>query len=898
MLKYTRSLRTSTLVINSQVRFYRAKRASLKSIPHIPGILSNTTVEPNEPEKTLTLKGETPEEVERNLIASKKFQEINPLDTIQETFVQYLKFYNGNTFKRSNKNLTILKNNLENKDLNTTAKIRSIFDYLLEECDLEIKRSSTTGISQKSDELQRNEEDLEESIMNDIFQAAQEEVETQEGSICLKSTNFLLEILKGFNERFNGVIKPKESVTEMITFEQLAQAFEVVKLIPVEGKKQRGIYLVGNLLYGTGKVRLDPINESFYIESLLLFGNYKKAYNLFITAKDKVNERWWNELGLMITLRSNHLRNFKRLLIETDMKYPTAHSYLSPRVIKLGIRKYLSIGNVKEANALTDRFIRLAEEVGVTRMNNQRTEPTKRSRNFQNEEQATQFLNELEIPSDHDYISIIDFHLYKKNIPTAAQLISRFMDIPETTQENVTFLILKTKLNMLKDFEKLRNIFVHNGGYEISANNLKILEEAFESVIAKYNTKNPVFSDLLFDNVSALTKSIILTDFVENFIAQHTSGEWMKLDSVSRSKKFNGLLNILLGMGQEEKAYSILRKLEESSIKSKEDPKLLYSQFYSEVSAYHYAKFVEFYSLQIQNMKSQKRSLFDKKECKEKVNALLKRMEELEVIPNAVFLREVLAFYDRLYDLNSCFEIINPLLESKQSVSSESSLSASDPSHFYSRRIITKPLYYEIWSVYCHYYHILQNNSNILSKKSSIVKKLIKKQIKVHPSCHPRTLFQMMTNDGEVLPDNAFYKLMISTFMKSGDFEAIPAILTTLTKKHDLNIDYDFSIYILKGLKREYLRNISNASKDAYDYKNRKMKLMKNESLLKMIPQGIKQDMIISHLIREILIYVKWKEGSDYCSFLMVEDAFRELGMESILIKELIEDVNKIKINV
>nr|CAI6597218.1 CIC_HP1_G0038230.mRNA.1.CDS.1 [Saccharomyces cerevisiae] len=449
---------------------------------------------------------------------------------------------------------------------------------------------------------------------------------------------------------------------------------------------------------------------------------------------------------------------------------------------------------------------------------------------------------------------------------------------------------------MLKDFEKLRNIFAQNKDYVVPENNVKMLQEAFESVITKYNTNSPIYNELLFENVSALTKSIVLTDFLEEFITKQASGQWMELNSVSRSRKFNGLLNILLGTGEEEKAYNILKKLEEASKKSKTDPDLLYNQFYSEVNAYHYAKFVEFYSLQIQNMKAQNTPSFRKKEFKQKVKSLLKRMQESEVIPNAVFLREILNFYDSMYDFNSSFEIINPLLESKQQVSSESSLSTSNPCRFYNRRIITKPLYHKIWSVYCHYYHVLQNNSRILSKKSSIVKKLIKRQIKIHPTCHPRVLFQMTTENGEILPDKTFSKLIVSTFMKSGDLEAIPAILTFLTKKFDLNIDYDLSMYILKGLKRQYLRDISNISKDACEYKLRKAELMNNESILKNIPQGTNQENTISHLIREILIFIKWKEKSDCSTFLMVEDAFKELGTEFTLLEELIEDVNKLKI--
>lgn len=67
-------------------------------------------------------------------------------------------------------------------------------------------------------------------------------------------------------------------------------------------------------------------------------------------------------------------------------------------------------------------------------------------------------------------------------------------------------------------------------------------------------------------------------------------------------------------------------------------------------------------------------------------------------------------------------------------------------------------------------------------------------------------------------------------------------------------------MYILKGLKRQYLRDISNISKDACEYKLRKAELMNNESILKNIPQGTNQENTISHLIREILIFIKWKE--------------------------------------
>lgn len=93
-----------------------------------------------------------------------------------------------------------------------------------------------------------------------------------------------------------------------INLNKIASLYEISTQIIDPNKREICIYLCGKLLYQALKrelgprARPDPINEKFYIESCINFGDLDTALSLYNSRKEKdvKNERFWFELGISI----------------------------------------------------------------------------------------------------------------------------------------------------------------------------------------------------------------------------------------------------------------------------------------------------------------------------------------------------------------------------------------------------------------------------------------------------------------------------------------------------------------------------------------------------------------------------------------------------------------------
>lgn len=870
-------LRNSSIGIRclfrSHIRYYR-KRRTLTA--HIPTLKNNEILRE---QKVINLEAPSPEEVE-NKLRSLGFDNVDAENSIQDIMLSYFSQANAG-FKRGSKNLRRLQEELTANEANDDAKLRKLFSYLLEESSLEIRRLRTTnrkqveslGENEDQEEIDsaiESERDLEKAIISGLFKA-----NNKDGDSYLINTDFVYEILTDLNNR------KKPLGSKILTAEQLVEAFELAKTMPIEGRRRRGIFLAGNLIYSLGNVRMDPVNESFYIESLVNYGLFKKAYNLFDSIREKVDERWWYEMGMMIALRGNFLRKFDTLLTFVDGKFGE-YPYIAPKVLQLAIKKKLYLRDFESANALSERFLEVVSQCGLKCDSDQEQKMV----NFQSEGEADDYLNEREIPTSHNILAIIDYHFFRKNFDTGYKLMAAYLERTSDDEENLRYLIIRLKLNLLKDISSLKEALEPHMHPSIARSRLKLLQKSFNLTVDKLNVDSSICQELLFDSISSLVENPVLTKTVEQVLV--TS---IKRDALSSSKSFRGLLKLLLATGREKEALKLLTKMEISSKKSQESRDTQEVQFYPEANAHHYAEFLEHYTVLAARDKPEKLLL----EYKNKVSELINRLKATGVSPNAVFLSKLLIFYKGTDDFENLFKVINEILEVKNILSSPA---AADRTTFYGRRDITRGLYAEIWNAYSRYYYVYSREWQAVDKKSNYavwrnnVSKIVKRT-NVHPSVPIRTLFASMINADNILPSERMYFVILVTFMKKREWDAIPAILTVMVNIHGLPISEELQNYFIKGLEREYIMTRRRKlhlrgpedQETSLNMKQFIQQLKKNGVIQK--PEPNRPD-TVDTLIKNVLALQKYKSPDDD-DFSQVTNAMEEVRCEIPNLKDLIE---------
>lgn len=130
--------------------------------------------------------------------------------------------------------------------------------------------------------------------------------------------------------------------------ELLVALFQLAKNQPTKKEKTQAIRLVGDILYGLKMVRLDPYNESDYLDALAKHGETRKAIKIWesrLKKPDVKDSIWWQEVGMCLYQEINNLSHAEKLaqaLLEKE-------NYVPPKVVFRFMKKYIKIGRIDEA---------------------------------------------------------------------------------------------------------------------------------------------------------------------------------------------------------------------------------------------------------------------------------------------------------------------------------------------------------------------------------------------------------------------------------------------------------------------------------------------------------------------------------------------------------------------
>ncbi|CAL9730628.1 hypothetical protein MOUN0_K00320 [Monosporozyma unispora] len=825
------------------------------------------------------LYGKSPKEVEKSLQKLNLSQLTVGSQSNLQFISTYLKKLNVMNFKRTTTHLNRFQTELKkNPPQNDIELYKLMIQYLLEESDMEVKRLLQFGpnhlIQSRLNALQESEfvkeqqsEDVETFVMDNIFPSNN----INEEYAYLAHLQALFHILNELRTH------PDIKWDQYISVDQLVEIFEMSKLIPESQWKDKGIFLSASILYSTKQIRMDPVNESFYINSLIKFGHYKTGFHLFQSNRDNIEEKWWMELGLMLSLVNNNLRTFQKLLHELYEINPNVT--LPPKILKLAIRKYSKISsyNNNRLNHLLEKFINNIETYGIKKDRNDKQD---KMINFSNEEEASQYLNKIELISYDEIVSVVNSLLYNKCMKLVGPFLDRILSLKDVDPTLWDIIIIKTKLNLLKDFKSIKTL-VPKSHLPSSKNkeNLQKFEEVFNKTTSKYlNQNDPVINMLLFDNINDLVSDYMLPITIEKILQTLLSSNNDKLEI---SKFFNVLLKSFLSAGKLEKAQYLLKVME----KMRTD-----SQFaeankdkYPSIEIEHYTTMVKYYTSKAIKIHRPK---FWKK-YQERVIDITNKVNSLNLPYSSSFITRLIIFYRENKDFNRSFMIIEKTL--KQTEFLKKSLSDELDQSTASSSLVRQNLYFEIWKVYFQFYKITSlelitaGTQKNLKNWTSFYNTFQKTSL-VKPSVELIPLFSTMVQRDNVLPDESFCKLIISTFMKARSWSSIPAVITYFTQIFYIELAPPFISSILTGVRKEFIANETKTilqNDHSLTFSQAKMKALHeakhfeaNKSILAL---SSNLDMT-NALLKNIFLLIKYKNPFD-TQFNEVEESYRTLNL-------------------
>ena len=749
-----------------------------------------------------------------------------------DLFYTYLRHINT-AFKSSAKNYNKLMSYMEQNDskISDDQRLSYIFKYLLTESQLEINRLRTMSVDEIARrKLERSRElasgntsssqHLENLVLNDLlYNNKEEEEDTNASQISLINTISLIQLLKDTLSKVPTTWN-QPHVTGL-SIPDIVEAFECFKLVPVQKVAHEGILYSGLLLYNLGTVRLDPVNESFYINSLVAFGEFKRAFGLFLSYRDTVREKWWDSIGLMVLLAGNNMKGFWRLLSSSKGVDP---GVLSPRVIKLGLRKFIQINDLQKAKVLTQLFLRLVDKYGIDEDDNDNNVLSKFVE-FQNEDEANRYLNAVERPTRDDFITIINYYTKVKDLEMLGILIAKFLEVVPSSK-GYDEVLLKTNLCLLQDFDSLKQL-ISGCCTSVPSNdaNLQILKEKFQTILQRYGDCEDLNTKvLLFNNINSLISNPNVAQTVKQILGSAAvsispSSSSQSLQSsvntkATRSELYKNLLQLLLfsnplsSVKNETKALEILKCMEECD---EENPTV-----YVRPNAYHYAVFIDYYASRLKTGGKNKNKSKKRDKVLVKIDSILHRMQKLQIEPNDKFLSKLLFLYNKLNDFNSCFEIINSVLERRTNpkeqvvVSQRNWDNVATGTGLHGGTPISMGLYYSIWMTYNRLYSLASVELSEVTEKSNyklwrpVVKQHLEK-LNIHPKYELAWILNNMINVDNVMPNYTFYRLIVGTLMKARDWELVSAVLTLMSDKHGCQIDLSFVRFVLEGIRREFV---------------------------------------------------------------------------------------------
>lgn len=848
------------------------------------------------PTDQVFLYGKTPSAVEQSL------QKLNlaPLPVDSQSNLQFISIYlkklNVMDYKRTTNHLNRFQSIVKKRKVESDVGLyRLVVKYLMEEADMEVKRLAQFGadylIKSRLDVLQKQQdsgikgesEDLETFVMDNILSDGDT---TNVHSIVNEKFPYLSHLQSLFHILNELRINPETKWDQYVSVEQLVEIFEMSKLIPDTEWSEKGIFLSASLLYSTKQIRMDPVNESFYINSLIKLGYNKTGFQLFRSNKDTIKEKWWMELGLMLSLVNNNLRSFQKLLYEMDEIYPNAA--LSPKILKLAIRKYakISLTNNIKINRLLDKVISSIEMHGIRK---HRDEIQDKMVNFNDEEEANQYLNRIELISYDDIVSVANSLLFNKRVELIGPFLNKILSLKDVDSSLWDILIIKTKLNLLKDFDSIKSLLPKSHHHSsVDKSNLRSFENIFKKITSSYIGQNdPVINLLLFDNINDLVSNYKLPIKIKELLQTLMSSNTANLQV---SEYFDVLLKSFLSMDNLTKAQELLKIME----RMRTDPQfaLKNKNKYPPVDIEHYTTMVRYYtSIAVRN-----RIPRIWKSSEQMITEITNKVNSFNLPYSSSFITRLIIFYREYKDFNRCFLIINETLNQSKQSNETAVTDIGQPT--INTPLLRQKLYFEIWKVYFQFYKITSlelvtagTQKNLKNWTSSY--NTFQRASLLKPSFDLVSLFDTMVQRDNILPDEVFCKLIISTFMKNRNWSSIPAILTYFTHIFNIEFDHAFISTILNGVRKEFIANETE-------------NLLKNDPSLSLIEARIKakqeskilekdekifsltsNEDVINSLLENIFLLLKYKNPFD-TQFNEVKEVYQKLNLMDIYPESII----------
>lgn len=840
-----------------------------------------------------------------------------------ELLCTYLQKLNVMNFKKTTTHLNRFKTFLNKQqqaiDNNDILLYKYVIDYLIEESDMEVKRLVQFGpvnliqsrldnlLTQNDDKNPTNnnnsnpQEDVEAFVLNNLFE--------KNFDLEYPYLSHLQSLFNILNElRINNSIQ----WDQYISIDQLVDIFEMSKLIPNSMWKDKGIFLSASLLYSNGKIRMDPVNESFFINTLIKFGHYKQGFKLFQTNKDNIKERWWMEMGLMLSLVNNNLRTFQKLLYEMDHHYrhsiidtkSTSNAYLSPKILKFAIKKYCKIYSSKsnKLQSLLNRFIDNIQIYGIQNQN--KAFDNQPNINFENENEANSYLNEIVPISYDEIVSVINSLLYYKHTDLIGPFLNKILSLKDIDPSMWHIILIKTKLNLLKDFNCIKSILPKFNETPSKLYNLAKFETIFNQTTSKYlEEKNVVIDMLLFDNINDLVTNYKVPINLENILERLLASNKNNYNNINNSgnnkialsQYFNVLLKSFLSCGNLSKANRLIQLMEK--VRTDKDFALQNEGKYPPIDINHYSTMIKYYTNK--RTKNHKPKIW--KQNEKKIIEITNKVNSFGFQYTSSFITKLLIFYRENRDYNRCFQIINKTLQEsnlyQKSETSSDDLNENELTTPFLRQI----LYFEIWKIYFQFYKYESldlitagNQKNIRNWK--LYHSALQKKMVVKPEVDLLTLFDGMVNRDNVLPNLKFSQLILTTFMKSRDWTSIPAIVTQLTQVFNIELDKEFISKILVGIKKEFIatetkcllqqnKNMSFIeAKQKAKQEAKNLKYDKNDRTLQLNDS----DDNVTNLLGNIILLLKYQNQYD-TEFTEVKKVYQKLNLIDFFPEDIIK---------
>lgn len=249
--------------------------------------------------------------------------------------------------EESQKEMQVLKKYMEDpksiKEELSMDEINHFIEWLISDGQKRIlmDNSNTNQLDDELNEMIKSDDQSPESLVK-AFDLVSELGQDEENSLK-RLPQFLYRMTRLRNS----------DLSSKVPAEKWGLLYGISTSIKNDQIRNQCIYLCGKLLYSSlvreygPKMRPDPINEKFYIESLIKYEQYPKALELFNSRKEKdvKEERFWFELGAEIYISMGNMDRGIEIIDQIKDKW----GYINSLVLVKGLKVSISNQNVDDA---------------------------------------------------------------------------------------------------------------------------------------------------------------------------------------------------------------------------------------------------------------------------------------------------------------------------------------------------------------------------------------------------------------------------------------------------------------------------------------------------------------------------------------------------------------------